>query len=61
MDDLKLTYEQPDRIRGCAVGAACGDALGMPLEFETRRPIEQLVHDMYPGRLEVRRGSSPGR
>jgi ADP-ribosyl-[dinitrogen reductase] hydrolase len=40
-----------DRIQGCAVGAAIGDALGMPLEFGPRRPAGQLVHDMQPGRL----------
>ena len=40
-----------DRIRGCVVGAAVGDALGMPLEFGPRRPADQLVRDMQPGRL----------
>ncbi|MBN1483365.1 MAG: ADP-ribosylglycohydrolase family protein [Chloroflexia bacterium] len=40
-----------NRARGCAVGAAVGDALGMPLEFGPRRPLEFLVRDMLPGRL----------
>jgi len=40
-----------DRIRGCAVGAAVGDALGMPLEFGPRQPADRLVRDMKPGRL----------
>jgi ADP-ribosyl-[dinitrogen reductase] hydrolase len=40
-----------DRIRGVAVGAAVGDALGMPLEFQPRRPVSDLVTDMVPGRL----------
>jgi ADP-ribosyl-[dinitrogen reductase] hydrolase len=46
--------EQPcleNRARGCAVGAAIGDALGMPLEFGPRRHPDQLVSDMAPGRL----------
>lgn len=40
-----------DRARGCAVGAAIGDALGMPLEFATPRPLDRLVRDMRPARL----------
>lgn len=40
-----------DRIRGCAVGAALGDALGMPLEFGPPRPPNALVRRMLPGRL----------
>jgi ADP-ribosyl-[dinitrogen reductase] hydrolase len=40
-----------DRIRGCAVGAAVGDALGMPLEFGPRQPAERLVREMKPGRV----------
>ncbi len=40
-----------DRIRGCAVGAAIGDALGMPLEFGPRQPAGRLVRQMQPGRL----------
>jgi ADP-ribosyl-[dinitrogen reductase] hydrolase len=42
-----------DRIQGCAVGAAAGDALGMPLEFGPRQPAGQLVRDMQPGRLSA--------
>ena len=40
-----------DRITGCAVGAAVGDALGMPLEFGPRRSEERLVREMQSGRL----------
>ncbi len=40
-----------DRIRGCVVGAAVGDALGMPLEFGPKRSPNNLVRDMLPGRL----------
>jgi ADP-ribosyl-[dinitrogen reductase] hydrolase len=40
-----------DRIRGCAVGAAVGDALGMPLEFGPRQPADRLVREMRPGRV----------
>ncbi|MFN2131736.1 MAG: ADP-ribosylglycohydrolase family protein [Anaerolineae bacterium] len=40
-----------DRIRGCAVGAAVGDALGMPLEFGPRRPTSDLVREMQAGPL----------
>ena len=40
-----------DRARGCAVGAAVGDALGMPLEFGPPRPADRLVREMRAGRL----------
>ncbi len=40
-----------DRLRGVAIGAAAGDALGMPLEFGPASPPERLVRDMRPGRL----------
>ncbi len=40
-----------DRARGCAVGAAAGDAFGMPLEFRSRQPADRLVREMRPGRL----------
>ena len=40
-----------DRARGCAVGAAVGDALGMPLEFGPRQPADRLVREMQAGRL----------
>jgi ADP-ribosyl-[dinitrogen reductase] hydrolase len=39
------------RIRGCAVGAAVGDALGMPLEFGPRRAADDVVREMHAGRL----------
>jgi ADP-ribosyl-[dinitrogen reductase] hydrolase len=40
-----------DRLRGCAVGAAVGDALGMPLEFKARQPAGCLVREMRDGPL----------
>jgi ADP-ribosyl-[dinitrogen reductase] hydrolase len=40
-----------EQVRGCAVGAAVGDALGMPLEFGSRRPEDRMVREMCPGRL----------
>ncbi len=40
-----------DRARGCAVGAAIGDALGMPLEARPPRPPHNLLHEMVDGRL----------
>lgn len=33
------------------MGAAVGDALGMPLEFGKPQPVTRLVRDMLPGRL----------
>ena len=45
-----------DRFRGCLLGLATGDALGMPLEFKrpgTFRPIDDMVgggyHNLLPG------------
>ncbi len=46
MDEAML-----DRARGCAVGAAVGDALGMPLEFKAARPLARLQSEMIAGRL----------
>jgi ADP-ribosyl-[dinitrogen reductase] hydrolase len=40
-----------DRARGCAVGAAIGDALGMPLEARPPRPPDNLLREMVRGRL----------
>jgi ADP-ribosyl-[dinitrogen reductase] hydrolase len=40
-----------NRIRGCAVGAAVGDALGMPLEFRPRQRADRLVREMRAGRV----------
>lgn len=40
-----------DRLYGTAVGAAAGDALGMPLEFRPAVPLDRLVREMRPGRL----------
>jgi ADP-ribosyl-[dinitrogen reductase] hydrolase len=42
-----------DRVRGCAVGSAVGDALGMPLEFGPRQPAGRLVREMKPGRVQA--------
>lgn len=46
-----MDAEMWDRARGCAVGAAVGDALGMPLEFGPPRPTARLVREMQAGRL----------
>jgi len=40
-----------DRARGCALGAAVGDALGMPLEFGPARRGRDQVRSMLAGRL----------
>ncbi len=40
-----------NRLRGVAVGAAIGDALGMPLEFGPARPPDRLERTMQAGRL----------
>jgi ADP-ribosyl-[dinitrogen reductase] hydrolase len=40
-----------DRLRGIAVGAAVGDALGMPLEFHPPRPDFDFETDMIDGPL----------
>lgn len=40
-----------DRLRGIAVGATVGDALGMPLEFNPPRSIYNLTTEMTRGPL----------
>jgi ADP-ribosyl-[dinitrogen reductase] hydrolase len=40
-----------DRARACALGAAIGDALGMPLEFAAPQPPDRLLREMRAGRL----------
>ena len=40
-----------ERVNACALGAAIGDALGMPLEFCQPSDINNFVVDMIPGRL----------
>jgi ADP-ribosyl-[dinitrogen reductase] hydrolase len=40
-----------DKMAGVAVGAAVGDAFGMPLEFTPPRPAGHLVTEMTGGRL----------
>lgn len=44
-----MTIQQ--RLYGCALGAAIGDALGMPLEFGPASPDGKLVRQMIAGRL----------
>lgn len=46
-----MTLTLVDRVRGCAVGAAVGDALGMPLEFGPPQPVDALVREMRGGRI----------
>jgi ADP-ribosyl-[dinitrogen reductase] hydrolase len=41
----------PSAIQGLVVGAVCGDALGMPLEFGAPRPLNSLCREMIRGRL----------
>ena len=48
---MTIDAAMKDRARGCAVGAAIGDALGMPLEFGPPRPSDRLVQEMRAGRL----------
>jgi ADP-ribosyl-[dinitrogen reductase] hydrolase len=40
-----------DRLQGIAIGAAVGDALGMPLEFHPTRPVYDLQTEMTDGPL----------
>ena len=40
-----------DRLAGVAVGAAVGDAFGMPLEFGPPRALDRLVKEMTIGRM----------
>lgn len=46
-----MNIETTHRLRGVAVGAAVGDALGMPLEFDNASPPGQLIREMRAGRL----------
>lgn len=46
-----MNMETTHRLRGVAVGAAVGDALGMPLEFDYASPPGQMIRDMRAGRL----------
>ena len=48
---LSMDTKVLNRLRGVAVGAAVGDALGMPLEFMPRRSESDLVTEMLPGRI----------
>ncbi len=48
---IELSPQIQDRLRGAAVGAALGDAFGMPLEFLPPRPLRELVVEMQHGRL----------
>ncbi|MBA4399071.1 MAG: ADP-ribosylglycohydrolase [Anaerolinea sp.] len=46
-----MNLQTTHRLRGVAVGAAVGDALGMPLEFGLASPPAKLIRDMHAGRL----------
>lgn len=46
-----MKSDTQDRLRGVAVGAAIGDALGMPLEFGPAVSPDRLVRTMQRGRL----------
>ncbi|MBN1878342.1 MAG: ADP-ribosylglycohydrolase family protein [Anaerolineae bacterium] len=46
-----MDQKTQDHLRGVAVGAAIGDALGMPLEFGPARSLDNLVREMLPGRI----------
>lgn len=48
---MESEVDLQQRARACALGAAIGDALGMPLEFCQPSSIDSLVVDMLPGRL----------
>ncbi|WP_433172536.1 ADP-ribosylglycohydrolase family protein [Actinoallomurus sp. CA-150999] len=47
---MMLTSEQRDRVAGVLLGAACGDALGVPYEFAERLP-DTAVPEMIGGGL----------
>jgi ADP-ribosylglycohydrolase len=46
-----------DRIRGCALGGAIGDALGAPIEFQSLTQIQSLYG---PGGLDRMLWHDPG-
>ena len=48
---MEMDRDLFNRLAGVAVGAAVGDALGMPLEFGPPRPPGHLVTGMTAGRL----------
>ncbi len=48
---MNMQRKMKNHIAGVAVGAAIGDALGMPLEFGPARPVDRLVCEMLPGRI----------
>lgn len=48
---MRMNSSITTRVRGIAVGAAVGDALGMPLEFGLASPPDNFIRDMVPGRL----------
>ena len=48
---MEMDRDLLDRLAGVAVGAAVGDALGMPLEFGPPRLLGRLVTGMTAGRL----------
>lgn len=45
-----------DRIKGCLVGLACGDAVGTTLEFQRRGSFEPITDMMGGGPFQLRKG-----
>lgn len=48
--------ERLDRIRGCLLAGACGDALGYPVEFDTGREIRRRFGEAGVREMEVHNG-----
>lgn len=48
--DNKLVCHNRDKINGCIIGGAIGDALGYPVEFL----IEKEIPDKYKHNLELK-------
>ena len=48
--------ERLDRIRGCLLAGACGDALGYPVEFDTGREIRLRFGEAGVREMEVHNG-----
>ncbi|MGN0971900.1 MAG: ADP-ribosylglycohydrolase family protein, partial [Aristaeellaceae bacterium] len=48
--------ERLDRIRGCLLAGACGDALGYPVEFDTGREIRRRFGKMGVREMDTRDG-----
>ena len=41
MENKLMSIDYPDRIKGCLIGGAAGDALGYPVEFDRLRKIRK--------------------